>query len=239
MNNVLVIRSMKRSMHLDFVVDKAASVKKPSWQAFLRMHPALHTKRTTMVCDCFGATMPYYETIALGTISSFETFIGLWRFFTLLGATSSMFMLMDEPPSPCPSIEADMLRLYLVYKTSTKDEPLVDARGRHIKDGFGRLVYCAGGWNAPVNIEHLFTFIRGLHEFYGQAGGYQDACPECQAGVIDNPDFPGCRFHHNNRKLLRSVRRQSWDWIGEGDIWKIYYVVIHRATPNSKAHSRE
>jgi hypothetical protein len=132
--------------------------------------------------------------------------VGLWEFFGLIGAYSSMIILLKTPPNPCPSMNPDVLRLYILYRRGIKGEPLVDGSGAIVEDVQGYPLSCRGGWNAFVNIEKLFTLVRGLHEFHENGGSFQDVCSDCQKGVLQDQDFPGCRWHFHSRRFIRRVK---------------------------------
>ena len=132
-------------------------------------------------------------------------YTGLQEFFTIIGCYSSMIILLEDPPDPCPSMDPDMLRLYLLYKRGEKGTPLRNASGSPITDVQGMPVLCLGGWNAFVCVEQLFTLVRGIHEYYGNGGSFQNICTACQQGVLQNPEFPGCRWHFHCRKFIRRV----------------------------------
>ena len=84
-----------------------------------------------------------------------------------------MFILEDRPPMPCPSMNPEDLKLYVLYKCLPKGTELTNSSGVPIRNTEGDPITALGGWKAPVNADQMLSAVRVLHEFYGNTGQFE------------------------------------------------------------------
>jgi hypothetical protein len=101
----------------------------------------------------------------------------------------------NAPTAFCPSIDADVVALYIMYKTRPKGLRLLRTHQltEEVVDIFGDPVLCRGDWKAPVNINQFVAAISRLHQSLNQNGSYFDTCDACVASNKEN--HLSCRLH--------------------------------------------
>jgi len=97
-----------------------------------------------------------------------------------------MLMLIWPAPSNVPSMELAVMEEFPRFKRLDPNAPLMSTDdSEQLKDIFGELMTCDGGWNNPKNTEHFKAAIGDLHIANSRGGQYVEHCDACRALPLD------------------------------------------------------
>jgi hypothetical protein len=85
---------------------------------------------------------------------------------------------------------------------TTKKVELTDENGNVVRDIFGNIIYCQGGWIDPGNAHQFISAIGTIHKARNQKGTYIHPCDTCLSEQQKN-NFHGCRIHPFNPQYWR------------------------------------
>jgi hypothetical protein len=90
---------------------------------------------------------------------------GLYRFAAMIRSFETCLVLsVYAPPDFCPSMDDDVVALYIKYKTQAKGEKLLrkDQADREVLDILGKPVVCTGAWKDLGNIEQFLSAMTRM-----------------------------------------------------------------------------
>jgi hypothetical protein len=122
---------------------------------------------------------------------------GLFCFLATIGDYDSLLVLFDRAPHEMvPSMNADSIALYMLYRTVSKGNPLNHiATNQPVIDVFGSSVSCKGDWKAIINVDQLLNAVSALHRTIHQTGSFRDICSQCVQALHLDEKATGCRSH--------------------------------------------
>jgi hypothetical protein len=123
---------------------------------------------------------------------------GLFKFLSLIGDYDSLLVLyVGTPKQLVPSMKAESVALYLLYKCCASGDILkLHGSASCVKDVFGRDVVCLGVWKVIVNIHQSLSAVSALHStLKSNKPNYQDLCDRCVEDFNMNSDSTGCQHH--------------------------------------------
>jgi hypothetical protein len=100
----------------------------------------------------------------------------------MIGSYDTCFVLSYNAPSTfCPSMDANVVAMYIHYKIQPRGEPLLrsDRSTETVTDIHGVPVFCTGSWKDPGNVNQFVSAISRLHHSLNQQGPYFDTCGAC------------------------------------------------------------
>jgi len=122
---------------------------------------------------------------------------GLFYFLATIGDYDSLLVLLDRAPREMvPSMDANSIALYMLYRTVSKGNPLNHiGTQRPVIDIFGSSVSCKGDWKAIINVDQLLNTVSALHRTIYQTGSFRDICSQCVQALNLDEKATGCRSH--------------------------------------------
>ncbi|KAI3650647.1 hypothetical protein MP228_004128 [Amoeboaphelidium protococcarum] len=127
---------------------------------------------------------------------------GLKYFCKLIGDYESLLMLLDRATDGCPAMKPETIANFIRFNRFSPDQELIGHDDHPVKDIFGNVVLCRGGWNDPKNVEQCNTAITVLHEERGNRGQFIESCKLCLS-ELENGVNHGCRRHLMNPCVWR------------------------------------
>ena len=134
-----------------------------------------------------------------------KNYRGFFSFLCEIGDYDSLMVLhKNRHPDKTPSMNADSVALYMLYKTGEEgvdlcrmdsDDPVLDVNGD--------IITCSGEWHCMVSVEQFLTSISAAHRGISQSGCYRNSCPDCFKD-IDNETGNGCHNHRGRPLFWRT-----------------------------------
>jgi len=134
-----------------------------------------------------------------------KNYRGFFSFLCEIGDYDSLMVLhKNRHPDKTPSMNADSVALYMLYKTGEEGADLcrMDSDDA-VLDVNGDIITCSGEWNCMVSVEQFLTSISAAHRGISQSGCYRNSCPDCFADV-DKPTANGCHNHRGRPLFWRT-----------------------------------
>jgi hypothetical protein len=141
---------------------------------------------------------------------------GLFRFLSFIGDYDSLLVLyVGTPKQLVPSMKAESVALYLLYKCCASGNVLkLHGSASCVKDMFGRDVMCLGVWKAIVNVHQCLSAVSALHsKLKSNQPNYQDLCDRCIEDFNRNSNSTGCQYHRGQYHYYRQGNPRSSDVI--------------------------
>ena len=131
---------------------------------------------------------------------------GMFRFFARIGAYECLLVLHTKTCSTkIPSMDANYVALYLLYKTGAALEPLKRiGYSETVMDVNGNPVLCCGEWHDLGNVNQFLSTITAVHRTISQGGTYKEACADCNKSLVTDGTSNGCFNHHGSVLFWRS-----------------------------------
>jgi hypothetical protein len=145
-----------------------------------------------------------YKRLSSKTAKSYKKhYDGLYRFAAMIGAYDTCFVLSHYAPNDfCPSMDADVVALYMMYKTQSTTLKLT-RQGQDVLNIFNEPVFCTGSWKDPGNCVQFLTAISRIHSSLNQREAYLETCEACIESYKENSLSTGCHCHPGQFRFWR------------------------------------
>jgi len=153
-------------------------------------------------CDLLGSK--YLAKTSKG--SYFKHYWGMFKFLSLIGDyESSLVLYVGTPRELVPSMKAESVALYLLYKCSKKGDVLkLHEDSPNVTNVYGSNVLCLGEWKALVNVHQCMSAVSALHSSLKfNSANYQDLCNSCVSDFKSNSHSTGCIHHRGKYHFYR------------------------------------
>jgi hypothetical protein len=153
-------------------------------------------------CDLLGSK--YLAKTSKG--SYFKHYSGMFKFLSLIGDYESLLVLyVGTPRELVPSMKAESVALYLLYKCSKKGDVLkLYEDSPNVTNVYGHIVSCLGEWKAIVNVHQCLSAVSALHSSLKfNSVNYQDLCNSCVNDFKVNNHSTGCIHHRGKYHFYR------------------------------------